>query len=161
MNVVDFLHHENPPTWAGVKPQPVREQPLSSHPSQKIKQLFRPDEEPKPRFPDPIVRPIAVMPLSRMQNTTFVMPNITDYPDMGLRTVLTGRMPKKTERKAHKKLSYLIFPFYLVHRGTAVFVAKIEGGLEQAHNAFDVKRLMPSFPNVERKWISFKKTENL
>ncbi|GFY10912.1 hypothetical protein TNCV_1124341 [Trichonephila clavipes] len=29
-----------------------------------------------------------------MQNFTFVMPNITDYPDMGLRTVLTARMPK-------------------------------------------------------------------
>ncbi|GFT62119.1 hypothetical protein TNCV_3812701 [Trichonephila clavipes] len=38
------------------------------------------------------------MPLSRIQNTTFVMPNITDYPDMGLRTVLTVRMPKVSDR---------------------------------------------------------------
>ncbi|GFU00737.1 hypothetical protein TNCV_4818931 [Trichonephila clavipes] len=29
-----------------------------------------------------------------MQNSTFVMTNIADYPDMGLRTVLTVRMPK-------------------------------------------------------------------
>ncbi|GFW62450.1 hypothetical protein TNCV_291241 [Trichonephila clavipes] len=28
------------------------------------------------------------------KTTTFVMPNITDYPDIGLRTVPTVRMPK-------------------------------------------------------------------
>ncbi|GFT79690.1 hypothetical protein TNCV_3838761 [Trichonephila clavipes] len=74
--------------------QPIREQPLSSPLCQKIKQLFRPDEEPNPRLPDLIVRSIAVMPLSRMQNCTFAMSNITDYPDMGLRTVVTVQMPK-------------------------------------------------------------------
>ncbi|GFX25058.1 hypothetical protein TNCV_4260251 [Trichonephila clavipes] len=34
------------------------------------------------------------MPLSRMQNSTFVMSTIIDYPDMGLMTVLTVRMSK-------------------------------------------------------------------
>ncbi|GFV31292.1 hypothetical protein TNCV_2012961, partial [Trichonephila clavipes] len=34
--------------------EPIREQALSSHPSQKLKQLSRPDEEPKPRLSDPI-----------------------------------------------------------------------------------------------------------
>ncbi|GFY10913.1 hypothetical protein TNCV_1124351 [Trichonephila clavipes] len=34
--------------------QPIREQPLSSHPSQKLIQLFSPDEEPKPHLADPI-----------------------------------------------------------------------------------------------------------
>ncbi|GFW10952.1 hypothetical protein TNCV_4459271 [Trichonephila clavipes] len=34
------------------------------------------------------------MPLSRMENTTFAMPNIIDSHDMGLRTVLQSRRPK-------------------------------------------------------------------
>ncbi|GFX97998.1 uncharacterized protein TNCV_4906491 [Trichonephila clavipes] len=53
------------------------------------------DEEPKPRLPDSIARPIAIMPLSRMENTTFVKPSIIDFHDMGLRTVLTVRTPKE------------------------------------------------------------------
>ncbi|GFV40494.1 hypothetical protein TNCV_4643901 [Trichonephila clavipes] len=63
-------------------------------PKPKIKQLFLPDEEPKSRLTDPIVRPITVMPLRRMQYTTFVMPNIPDYPDMGLMNIFTVRMPE-------------------------------------------------------------------
>ncbi|GFW96655.1 hypothetical protein TNCV_2847121 [Trichonephila clavipes] len=55
--------------------QPVREQPLSSHTSQKTLRL---DEEPQLRFPGPFARPITVMPLSRMETTTFAMPNIKD-----------------------------------------------------------------------------------
>ncbi|GFT98748.1 HTH_Tnp_Tc3_2 domain-containing protein [Trichonephila clavipes] len=35
------------------------------------------------------------MPLSRMENTTFAMPNIIDSHDMGLRTVLQSRRPKE------------------------------------------------------------------
>ncbi|GFX56280.1 hypothetical protein TNCV_2242141 [Trichonephila clavipes] len=35
------------------------------------------------------------MPLSRMENTTFAMPNIIDSHDMGLRTVLQTRRPKE------------------------------------------------------------------
>ncbi|GFW23458.1 hypothetical protein TNCV_3805551 [Trichonephila clavipes] len=34
------------------------------------------------------------MPLSRMENTTFVIPSIIDSHDMGLRTVCTVRTPK-------------------------------------------------------------------
>ncbi|GFS98731.1 PRE_C2HC domain-containing protein [Trichonephila clavipes] len=53
------------------------------------------DEEHKPRLPDSIARPITNMPLSRMENTTFVKPSIIDFHDMGLRTVLTVRTPKE------------------------------------------------------------------
>ncbi|GFW81872.1 uncharacterized protein TNCV_2885461 [Trichonephila clavipes] len=81
----------------------IREQPLSSHPSQTLKKLSRPDEEPKPRLPDPIIRPIPVMPFSRIQNTTFVMPNTTDYPDMGLRTVLRSGCPKSNAYSTHRE----------------------------------------------------------
>ncbi|GFX92429.1 hypothetical protein TNCV_1707051 [Trichonephila clavipes] len=71
---------------------PIREQLLSSQPSQKT---FHPDEAPQPLLPDSIVRPIALMPLSRMENTTFVMPSIIDSHDMGLRTVLQFGCPKE------------------------------------------------------------------
>ncbi|GFX58339.1 hypothetical protein TNCV_205261 [Trichonephila clavipes] len=54
-----------------------------------------PDEEHKPRLPDSIARPIANMPLSRMENTTFAMPSIIDSHDMGLRTVFTVQTPKR------------------------------------------------------------------
>ncbi|GFW60634.1 hypothetical protein TNCV_569801 [Trichonephila clavipes] len=46
--------------------QPIREQSLSSQPSQKLFQTHHPDEAPKPRLPDPIDHPIAVMPPRRM-----------------------------------------------------------------------------------------------
>ncbi|GFX24647.1 hypothetical protein TNCV_3344271 [Trichonephila clavipes] len=46
--------------------QPIREQSLSSQPSQKLFQTHHPDEAPKPRLPDPIDHPIAVMLPSRM-----------------------------------------------------------------------------------------------
>ncbi|GFT73311.1 hypothetical protein TNCV_4009321 [Trichonephila clavipes] len=36
------------------------------------------------------------MPLSRMENTTFAMPNIIDSHDMGLRTVYSPDAQKKT-----------------------------------------------------------------
>ncbi|GFU53682.1 hypothetical protein TNCV_4275281 [Trichonephila clavipes] len=55
----------------------------------KNSKIFHPDQAPYPRLPDSLVRPIAIMPLSRMENTTFVMPSIIDYHDMGLRTVFT------------------------------------------------------------------------
>ncbi|GFW33071.1 hypothetical protein TNCV_2110011 [Trichonephila clavipes] len=71
-----------------------REQLLSSQPSQKNSKTLHPDEEPKPRLPDSIARPITNMPLSRMENTPFVKPSIIDFHDMGLRTVLTVRTPK-------------------------------------------------------------------
>ncbi|GFX88908.1 transposable element Tcb1 transposase [Trichonephila clavipes] len=73
---------------------PIREQPLSSQPSQKTLKTLHQDEEHKPRLPDSIARPITNMPLSRMKNTTFVKPSIIDFHDMGLRTVLTVRTPK-------------------------------------------------------------------
>ncbi|GFV15603.1 hypothetical protein TNCV_4836291 [Trichonephila clavipes] len=39
---------------------------------------YKTDEAPKPCLPDSIDHPIAVMPLSRMQNTTLAMPLIED-----------------------------------------------------------------------------------
>ncbi|GFT72101.1 putative transposable element [Trichonephila clavipes] len=42
-----------------------------------------------------IARPIAIMPLSRMENTTFAMPSIIDSQDMGLRTVYSPDAQKK------------------------------------------------------------------
>ncbi|GFW76911.1 putative RNA-directed DNA polymerase from transposon X-element [Trichonephila clavipes] len=51
---------------------PITEQPLSSQPSQKTLKTLHPDKEPKPRLLDSIARPITNMPLSRMENTTFV-----------------------------------------------------------------------------------------
>ncbi|GFT11984.1 hypothetical protein TNCV_725891 [Trichonephila clavipes] len=48
-----------------VRSQPIREQLLSSKPRQKLLKIYHPDEAQKPRLPDPIVQPIAVMPLSR------------------------------------------------------------------------------------------------
>ncbi|GFW09304.1 RNA-directed DNA polymerase from mobile element jockey [Trichonephila clavipes] len=67
--------------------------PLSAKP--KNSKTLHPDEEHKPRLPDSIARPITNMPLSRMENTTFVKPSIIDFHDMGLRTVLTVRTPKE------------------------------------------------------------------
>ncbi|GFU47820.1 hypothetical protein TNCV_4465601 [Trichonephila clavipes] len=61
----------------------------------KNSKTLHPDEEHKPRLPDSIARPITNMPLSRMENTTFVKPSIIDFHDMGLRTVLTVRTPKE------------------------------------------------------------------
>ncbi|GFS72313.1 hypothetical protein TNCV_1827231 [Trichonephila clavipes] len=46
--------------------------------------------------PDSIARPIAFMPLSRMENTNFAMPSIIDSHDMGLRTVYSPDAQKKT-----------------------------------------------------------------
>ncbi|GFS59868.1 uncharacterized protein TNCV_3956841 [Trichonephila clavipes] len=41
-------------------------------------------EAPKPRLPDSIDHPIAVMPPSRMQNTTLAMPLIEDLSRYGI-----------------------------------------------------------------------------
>ncbi|GFX63445.1 hypothetical protein TNCV_622441 [Trichonephila clavipes] len=74
---------------------PIREQPLSSQPSQKTLKTHHPDEEHKPRLPDSIAQPITNMPLSRMENTTFTKPSIIDSHDMGLRTVYSPDAQKK------------------------------------------------------------------
>ncbi|GFT71777.1 probable RNA-directed DNA polymerase from transposon X-element [Trichonephila clavipes] len=63
---------------------------------QKTLETHHPDEEHKPRLPDPIAQPITNMPLSRMENTTFAMPSIIDSHDMGLRTVYSPDAQKKT-----------------------------------------------------------------
>ncbi|GFS89935.1 hypothetical protein TNCV_2082071, partial [Trichonephila clavipes] len=63
---------------------------------QKTVETHHPDEECKPRLPDSIAPPIAIMPLSRMENTTFAMPTIIDSHDMGLRTVFSPDAQKKT-----------------------------------------------------------------
>ncbi|GFY16787.1 hypothetical protein TNCV_4337881 [Trichonephila clavipes] len=75
---------------------PIREQPLSSQPSQKTLKTHHPDEDHKPRLPDSIAQPITNMPLSRMENTTFAKPSIIDSHDMGLRTVYSPDAQKKT-----------------------------------------------------------------
>ncbi|GFV40454.1 hypothetical protein TNCV_4494111 [Trichonephila clavipes] len=82
--------------WSQCSLYPASNQKATSKLTAKPKnsKTFHPDEAPEPRLPDSIVRPIAIMPLSRMENTTFVMPSIIDYHDMGLRTVFTVRTPK-------------------------------------------------------------------
>ncbi|GFS50912.1 hypothetical protein TNCV_4848051 [Trichonephila clavipes] len=57
-----------------------------------------------PRLPDSIARPIAIMPLSRMENTTFAMPSIIDSHDMGLRTVYSPDAQKKTPIQEHTQV---------------------------------------------------------
>ncbi|GFU06321.1 hypothetical protein TNCV_4766071 [Trichonephila clavipes] len=47
-------------------------------------------------------RPIAIMPLSRMENTTFAMPSIIDSHDMGLRNCLQSRRPKENAYSTHR-----------------------------------------------------------
>ncbi|GFW35945.1 retrovirus-related Pol polyprotein from transposon opus [Trichonephila clavipes] len=78
--------------WGEAVPLTSLSAKLSAKP--KNSKTFHPDEEPYPRLPDSIARPIAIMPLSRMENTTFAMPSIIDSHDMGLRTVLQSRRPK-------------------------------------------------------------------
>ncbi|GFU87183.1 hypothetical protein TNCV_4265471 [Trichonephila clavipes] len=60
---------------------PIREQPLSSPAKSKknSKTFHRWLTIATP--PSSIVRPIAIMPLSRMENTTFAMPSIIDLHD--------------------------------------------------------------------------------
>ncbi|GFU01636.1 uncharacterized protein TNCV_1521771 [Trichonephila clavipes] len=64
--------------------QPNREQPLSSQPKQKLFKTYHPDKAPKPRLPDPIIQPIAVMPPSRTKNPTFAIPLIEDLSRNGI-----------------------------------------------------------------------------
>ncbi|GFW85933.1 hypothetical protein TNCV_1967421 [Trichonephila clavipes] len=81
-----------PPEYSGMRKM-IRGW-LSAKP--KNSKTFHPDEEPLPRLPDSIARPIAIMPLSRMENTNFAMPSIIDSHDMGLRTVYSPDTQKKT-----------------------------------------------------------------
>ncbi|GFX58623.1 transposable element Tcb1 transposase [Trichonephila clavipes] len=73
---------------------------IALHATFSIKLLFIPlisllvKRELTKETPDSITQPIAIMPLSRMLNSTFAMPNIIDSHDMGLRTVLQSRRPK-------------------------------------------------------------------
>ncbi|GFX13072.1 uncharacterized protein TNCV_2357281 [Trichonephila clavipes] len=64
--------------------EPIREQPLSSQPKQKLFKTYHPDKAQKPRLPDPIIQPIAVMPPSRTKNPTFAMPLIEDLSRNGI-----------------------------------------------------------------------------
>ncbi|GFW37383.1 hypothetical protein TNCV_859901 [Trichonephila clavipes] len=64
--------------------------------AKKLFKTYHPDEKHKPRLPDSIAQPITNMPLSRMENTTFAKPSITDSHDMGLRTVYSPDAQKKT-----------------------------------------------------------------
>ncbi|GFV63581.1 hypothetical protein TNCV_2195551 [Trichonephila clavipes] len=122
-----FLHHENPPTWAGIEPailglqgqclnqfscviqppgqpigvtvhftqQPIREQPLSSQPSQKLFQIHHPDEAPKPCLPDPIDHPIAVMPPSRISGHISLVIKVSDR---AWHVMSSNPVPPKTRR---------------------------------------------------------------
>ncbi|GFX40075.1 hypothetical protein TNCV_2100781 [Trichonephila clavipes] len=51
-----------------------------------------------------IITSIAIMPLSRMENTTFAMPRIIDSHDLGLRTVLQSGRPKENAYDNHFRL---------------------------------------------------------
>ncbi|GFW14314.1 hypothetical protein TNCV_1365691 [Trichonephila clavipes] len=93
---------------------------------QKTLETHHPDEERKPRLPDSIVQPIAVMPLSRMENTTFAMPTIIDSHDMGLRTVFSPDAQKKTpipmsaclqDRRGLENTSFFVVWRHLVETG--------------------------------------------
>ncbi|GFU99535.1 HTH_Tnp_Tc3_2 domain-containing protein [Trichonephila clavipes] len=62
------------------------------------KKLFKthhPDNAQKPRLPDPIIQPIAVMPPSRTKPPLSPCPSSKTCPEMGLRTVFTVQKPKK------------------------------------------------------------------
>ncbi|GFV65267.1 uncharacterized protein TNCV_4572671 [Trichonephila clavipes] len=80
--------------WGNI-PQDQIDNLILSIPRRYKPKTHHPDEEPKPRLPDSIARPITNMPLSRMENTTFAMPSIIDSHDMGLRTVFTVQTPKR------------------------------------------------------------------
>ncbi|GFT86094.1 hypothetical protein TNCV_3257081 [Trichonephila clavipes] len=68
LNSSSFLEPPGQPIGVTVHctQQPIRELSLSSQPSQKLFQIHHPEEAPKPRLPDSIDHPIAVMPPSRM-----------------------------------------------------------------------------------------------
>ncbi|GFU31985.1 hypothetical protein TNCV_3181291 [Trichonephila clavipes] len=84
---------------------------------QKTLETHHPDEERKPRLPDSIAQPIAIMPLSRIENTTFAMPAIIDSHDMGLRTVFSPDAQKKTPISP-------IFSLYLAVSSVSIFYLK-------------------------------------
>ncbi|GFX24255.1 hypothetical protein TNCV_1366341 [Trichonephila clavipes] len=73
---------------------PIREQPLSSQPSQKTLKLSTQmkNYSHASRIPSLDQSPSCH---SAEWNTTFVKLSIIDYHDMGLRTVLTVRTPKE------------------------------------------------------------------
>ncbi|GFS83206.1 hypothetical protein TNCV_1287771 [Trichonephila clavipes] len=75
---------------------PIRESNLLALSRQKLFKFHHPNEEHKPRLPDSIAQPITNKPLSRMENTTFAKPSITDSHDIGLRTVYSPDAQKKT-----------------------------------------------------------------
>ncbi|GFT35898.1 HTH_Tnp_Tc3_2 domain-containing protein [Trichonephila clavipes] len=60
-------------------------------------------------LPDSIVQTIAIMPLSTMENTTFVMPSIIDSHDMGLRTVLQSGCPKENAYSTPEESFFHLF----------------------------------------------------
>ncbi|GFY24756.1 uncharacterized protein TNCV_1018021 [Trichonephila clavipes] len=75
--------------------QPIREQPLSSQSKQK---LFKTYKAQKPRLPDPIIQPIAVMPPSRTKNPTFTMPLIEDSSRNGIEDCSYSPEAQKKQR---------------------------------------------------------------
>ncbi|GFX31030.1 hypothetical protein TNCV_2025331 [Trichonephila clavipes] len=72
--------------WSHCSLYPATNQraPLSSQPKQKLFKTYHPDKAQKPRLPDPIIQPIAVMPPSRTKNPTFAMPLIEDLSRNGI-----------------------------------------------------------------------------
>ncbi|GFX29797.1 hypothetical protein TNCV_4749261 [Trichonephila clavipes] len=55
----------------------------------------RPDEASQPRLLDSIARPIAIMPLSRIENTTFAISSFKDLTRYGIEDCFTVQMPKE------------------------------------------------------------------
>ncbi|GFX29813.1 uncharacterized protein TNCV_4749421 [Trichonephila clavipes] len=78
--------------------QPIREQPLSSQPKQKLFKTHHPDKAQKPHLSDPIIQPIAVMPPSRTKNPTFAMPLIEDLSRNGIEDCSYSPEAQKKQR---------------------------------------------------------------
>ncbi|GFV22904.1 hypothetical protein TNCV_167691, partial [Trichonephila clavipes] len=100
------------PRWNRCSLYPASNQRATSKLSAKPKnsKTFHPDEAPQPLLPDSIVRPIAIMPLGRMENT-FVMPSIIESHNMGIEDCFTVRMPKG-KRLFNAYLHICVAPLY-------------------------------------------------
>ncbi|GFV68351.1 hypothetical protein TNCV_576031 [Trichonephila clavipes] len=87
----------------------------------------------QPRLPDSIVQPIAMMPLSRMENTTFVMPSIMDFHNMGLRTVLQSRYPKRNAYSANQPRPPVLSSFALCRNFLLKNPFSVVSSIEKTH----------------------------
>ncbi|GFT64977.1 hypothetical protein TNCV_3614921 [Trichonephila clavipes] len=103
------------------------------------------------RLPDSNVQPIAIMPLSRMENTTFVMPSIIDSHNMGLRTVLQSRCPKRNAYSANQRRTPVLPSFALCRNFLlkiyATFAPEVHERVFRSGGQSDVKPPSVKFRN--------------